>query len=83
MGDNTDSVKISKLQDVKDWSRWKFQITILLNDLDIYGIVTGDNPKPVVERRQNETEEEAHSRNVEGLKEWNKKDIQFNSIYSF
>lgn len=82
MGDNTDSVKISKLQDVKDWSRWKFQITILLNDLDIYGIVTGNILKPVVKRQQGETEKQAHSRNAEELKEWSKKDIKVQKYLS-
>lgn len=76
MGDNNDSVKITELQDVKDWSRWKFQIRILLEDLEIFGIVTGDIPKPVVERRQNETEAQAHSRSAEELKEWSRKDIK-------
>lgn len=72
--ENNEVVKIKKLQNVSDWSRWKFQLKVLLNDLDIYGIVTGDDLMPVNQIVGTETQAEAAGRYSTNYKAWKKKD---------
>lgn len=47
---------------------------ILLKDMEIYGIVTGDDPKPVIRKRNGEDDRTANERYAEALKTWCKKD---------
>lgn len=71
---NQEFVKINKLQNARDWSRWKFQIRVILNDLDIYGVVSGDYPKPILQARGEENLAQATARHEEDMKVWKKKD---------
>lgn len=69
-----ESIKIEKLQGVAEWSRWKFQIRVILNASELYEIVSGEEPQPVNARIDDETEDEANVRYVAALREWKKKD---------
>lgn len=40
-------IKIDKLQMQAQWPAWKFQIGILLKSLEIYDVVSGEDPKPI------------------------------------
>lgn len=67
-------VKIEKLQSVSEWPRWKFQIRVILNAEELFEIVSGDNPKPVLEKLEGETDATAKVRYDAAFKEWKKKD---------
>lgn len=66
--------KIEKLQDISEWSRWKFQVRIVLNASELFEVVSGDDPMPTRARRVSETDSQAGDRYAQELKDWKKKD---------
>lgn len=42
----TELVKISKLTEQKQWTTWKFQVTIVLKSQDVWKVVTGAEKPP-------------------------------------
>lgn len=61
----TELVKISKLAEQKQWTTWKFQVTIVLKAQDVWDVVTGAEKPPV----------ESTSDYAKLLKDYKKKDI--------
>lgn len=41
-------VKIIKLRSATEWTRWKFQVKVLLNASELFDVVNGENPKPIL-----------------------------------
>lgn len=70
-------VKIEKLQSASEWTRWKFQVRVLLNASDLFDVVTEDNPKPVLAASVLPAVSEAHQ---ESLKAWKKLDYKAQKI---
>lgn len=42
----TDTIKITKLVDPKQWTTWKFQVTIILKSSEVWDVVTGIEKPP-------------------------------------
>lgn len=66
--------KIEKLCSSAQWSRWKFQIRVLLNAQELFEVVSGEVRKPVLRKAEGETENEARVRHAKDLQAWKKAD---------
>lgn len=70
-----DTIKISKLIEPKQWTTWKFQVTIILKSQDLWNVATG-KLKPPVEGATNYTkdlddyEKKTSPRNVFSSPRW-------------
>lgn len=63
---DSELMSVGKLQDAEQWTTWKFQVRVLLNAADLFEVVTGDDPVPIVDDTKPESKK--------ALKEWQTKD---------
>lgn len=73
----TELVKIEKLQNATEWTRWKFQIKVLLNASELFDVVNGDNPKPIPDQSQTAAAQSIYEL---ALKTWKKLDFKAQKI---
>lgn len=52
----TEIIKIDKLQDVSQWTTWRFQVKVCLNAGDLFGITSGTVKIPVATTTDTKTE---------------------------
>lgn len=64
-------VKVEKLQNIEQWSLWKFQLRIILKANDLFDVVLGTEKKPA------DTKDE---QKAEKLRSWNKADCKAQKI---
>lgn len=74
------SAKIEKLQTAAQWSRWKFQVRVALNALEVLNVVTGAEPEPVEIKAAGETDAQTRARHLGELKKWQRLDAKAQQI---
>ena len=70
-------IKISKLQEPKDWTLWKLQTRVVLKSLDVFKVVDGSIKRPILKENATSDEITAYNKLFE---EWEKKDVKAQSI---